>query len=292
MTTDSNADAHADSHIRPAYGNPLQKTDAHLKPGMYVRVPVDTHDTPIPGEHRDFSLGQVLSVTDDSVQVNIIEPYDEHRLRRLPALEVPLAFVHRCAIAEHGRFIHRDNRKWGRILAPCQSDFTQGEYHTYYVELGEVVCTVSEAELYVPFTEGSPDPIQQMRQYELHPPRWRARRDSLVESYAMLQAATFGMEELVGTRISLLAHQAEVVARVLGDRTCRYMLADEVGLGKTIEACVILKGLRRRLPRLKALIVVPAALLRQWHNELNDKFWLDFHIDISQPEAALLESVP
>lgn len=259
---------------------------------MYVRIPMDVNDTPIPGEHRDFRLAQVLSVTDEGVQANIIEPYDEHRLRRLPALDVPMAFVHRCAIAENGRFIHRDSRKWGRVLIPCQPNFTSGEYHTYYAELGDVVCTVSEAEMYVPFTMGAPNPIHQMRHHEIHPPRWRTRRDSLVESYGMLQVATFGMEELVGTRISLLAHQAEVVARTLGDRTCRYILADEVGLGKTIEACVILKGLRRRFPRLKALIVVPASLLRQWHNELNDKFWLDFHMNTSQPEMALLDSAP
>src|SRR5207249_11096005 len=76
----------------------------------------------------------------------------------------------------------------------------------------------------------------------------------------------------------LLAHQAEVVARVLADVNCRYLLADEVGLGKTIEACVILKGLHHRLPNLKALIIVPGTLLQQWHNELNYKFWMEFPI--------------
>ena len=269
-----------------------QETAASLKPGMYVRIPVDAHDTPIPGEHRDFRLAQVLSISANSAQVVVIEPYDEHRLRRLPPFEVPLAFVHRCVIAERGRFIHCDTKQWGRILAPCQPSFVPGEHRTYHVELGDDIRVASEIDLYVPFTEGAPDPVQQMLQYELHPPRWRSRRDSLVESYAMLQAATFGIEDLVGTRIALLAHQAEVVARVLGDRTCRYLLADEVGLGKTIEACVILKGLRRRLPRLKALIVVPATLLRQWHNELNAKFWLDFQVDTSEPQKALDSSAP
>ncbi|OLE52361.1 MAG: hypothetical protein AUG51_18390 [Acidobacteria bacterium 13_1_20CM_3_53_8] len=76
----------------------------------------------------------------------------------------------------------------------------------------------------------------------------------------------------------LLAHQAEVVARVLSDVECRYILADEVGLGKTIEACVILKGLMRRNKNLQILIVAPSSLAQQWHNELNTKFWLDFPI--------------
>ncbi|MBO0794651.1 MAG: DEAD/DEAH box helicase, partial [Ktedonobacteraceae bacterium] len=59
----------------------------------------------------------------------------------------------------------------------------------------------------------------------------------------------------------------------------------EIALGKTIEACVILKGLRRRDPSLKALIIVPASLAHQWHNELNAKFWLDFPIVSSASQS-------
>jgi ERCC4-related helicase len=62
----------------------------------------------------------------------------------------------------------------------------------------------------------------------------------------------------------------------LSDEACRYVLADEVGLGKTIEASVILKGLLRRHAGLKTLVVVPASLTQQWFNELNGKFWFQF----------------
>src|SRR5258708_32868242 len=56
------------------------------------------------------------------------------------------------------------------------------------------------------------------------------------------------------------------------------MLGSEDGVGKTIEACVILKGLLRRNKGLQVLIVAPSSLVQQWHNELNNKFWLDFPI--------------
>lgn len=255
--------------------------------GMYVRVPVDVEETEIAGAFRDLRLGQVVEVrpATKSLQVQLLIPHDEHRLRRVMA-EGALAYVRRGAIAPGAHFIHRDTKAWGRVLIACEMDFAPGEMRRYYAEIGDQVKILAEDEMYVAFNEQDPDCVCQLADYEFHPPIWRFHRDRLVESYALLQTATFGIEELVGARIMLLAHQAEAVARVLGDRVCRFVLADEVGLGKTIEACVILKGLRHRQPKLKALVIVPGTLLRQWHNELNDKFWLDFAVLDRAPTAS------
>lgn len=69
-----------------------------------------------------------------------------------------------------------------------------------------------------------------------------------------------------------LPHQLETAKRVLLELRGRAILADEVGLGKTIEAGLILKEyLLRGLVR-KALILVPASLVLQWTRELNEKF--------------------
>ncbi len=68
--------------------------------GMYVRVPLDIEDTPIPGEHRDFCIGQITKVdsANRSAQIQVLEPYDDHRLRPLK-INCRLAFVRRCALA-------------------------------------------------------------------------------------------------------------------------------------------------------------------------------------------------
>ncbi|MFC5467290.1 DEAD/DEAH box helicase [Cohnella suwonensis] len=69
-----------------------------------------------------------------------------------------------------------------------------------------------------------------------------------------------------------LPHQVETARRVLHEMRGRAILADEVGLGKTIEAGLILKEyLIRGLAR-KVLILVPASLVLQWVRELNGKF--------------------
>lgn len=69
-----------------------------------------------------------------------------------------------------------------------------------------------------------------------------------------------------------LAHQLEVAETVIERMNGKAILADEVGLGKTIEAGLILKEYLIRGLVKKALILVPASLVGQWIEELNQKF--------------------
>jgi SNF2 family DNA or RNA helicase len=67
-------------------------------------------------------------------------------------------------------------------------------------------------------------------------------------------------------------HQVETAKKVLNELQGRAILADEVGLGKTIEAGLILKEYMMRGLVKKALVLVPASLVLQWTRELNEKF--------------------
>lgn len=69
-----------------------------------------------------------------------------------------------------------------------------------------------------------------------------------------------------------LPHQIDTARKVLFEMSGRAILADEVGLGKTIEAGLILKEYMIRGLVSKVLILVPASLVLQWVRELNSKF--------------------
>ena len=91
-----------------------------------------------------------------------------------------------------------------------------------------------------------------------------------------------GFEELLCLEglhgVEHFPHQVETVRRVLRHFRGRVLLADEVGLGKTIEACLLLREyLLRGLVR-RVLILVPPALVSQWHEELISKFSLEFSV--------------
>ena len=74
------------------------------------------------------------------------------------------------------------------------------------------------------------------------------------------------------TRVDVKPHQVGVVHRVITSYPHRFLLCDEVGLGKTIEAGMILKELRTREIVKRCLIIVPPNLRRQWQFELKTKF--------------------
>src|SRR6266702_1484778 len=83
---------------------------------------------------------------------------------------------------------------------------------------------------------------------------------------------------LSSARIEPQPHQVFVAHRVTQKLKPRMILADEVGLGKTIEAGLIIKELRARELISRVLIVVPASLQLQWQSELKSKFNEDFEV--------------
>ena len=107
-------------------------------------------------------------------------------------------------------------------------------------------------------------------------------RSKLVRALVEQRAASAGMAGLLSSAIDLENHQIEVVRRVLQDPIQRYLLADEVGLGKTIEAGVLIRQYVLDLPRDHfVLILVPPHLVAQWKDELKYKFHLGSLLDLS-----------
>ncbi len=75
-----------------------------------------------------------------------------------------------------------------------------------------------------------------------------------------------------------LPHQLHVLNRAISDNNVRYILADEVGLGKTIEAGLIIEELKARGLIKRILVVCPTGLVTQWSIEMEEKFGEMFRI--------------
>lgn len=79
-------------------------------------------------------------------------------------------------------------------------------------------------------------------------------------------------------RVAIEDYQLEPVVKSFAMKNPRMLIADDVGLGKTVEAGLILNELISRNMGERVLVVAPASLTAQWKNELKDKF--DLHFDI------------
>ena len=87
-----------------------------------------------------------------------------------------------------------------------------------------------------------------------------------------------GFLSALASGIIPLPHQLHVLSRAMETNNIRYILADEVGLGKTIEAGMIIKELKSRGLVQRVLVVCPTGLVTQWASEMQEKFHEKFHV--------------
>jgi len=142
-----------------------------------------------------------------------------------------------------------------------------------------------ETELYVRCNIPIADPIDILAVKGQETPYFHDRRLAFVQSAIEQRAVSRGMTGLISANIDLYPHQVEVVRRVLEDPIVRYLLADEPGLGKTVEAGTILRQFLLDEPNGRAVVLVPKYLLEQWRQELENKFYLSHFADRVQLAA-------
>jgi ATP-dependent helicase HepA len=115
------------------------------------------------------------------------------------------------------------------------------------------------------------------------------RYEAMKHQYEMLKSDISGF---VGGRIDLIPHQLYIAERVANRYVPRVLLSDEVGLGKTIEACLILHRLHLTGRAERTLIILPESLVHQWFIELLRRFNLWFTLFDNDRCDAVTEEDP
>src|SRR5215468_3582094 len=133
---------------------------------------------------------------------------------------------------------------------------------------------ICESELSDALSFSKPEERLAIGQFDA-PALFELRAAALEHQHRIRKSAVRGF---VGGRIDLIPHQLYIASEVASRLAPRVLLADEVGLGKTIEACLILHRLILAGRVQRALILVPESLVHQWFIELLRRFNLWFHI--------------
>ena len=127
--------------------------------------------------------------------------------------------------------------------------------------------------------------LERLASGDVDDPRDLVARLELLQFLATRQAG--GLGSFLGGRVRLFPHQLYVAERATAADPVRWLLADEVGLGKTIEACLILNRLVHTGTIERCLVVAPESLTVQWLGEL----WRKYHQVFTLLDGARLADV-
>lgn len=154
----------------------------------------------------------------------------------------------------------------------------------YQVHSGQEVHDVWEG-LIMPTGE-TDDPLELLKVYRWDTPRNYTSRWSMADLHSRWCAASGGLPAMLGARVLPLGHQIYAARRVLFDRTPRFILADEVGLGKTIEAGMIIQALQAEHREFSVLVIAPGSMSRQWLTETYLRFGARAYIHVDCARVA------
>jgi ATP-dependent helicase HepA len=116
------------------------------------------------------------------------------------------------------------------------------------------------------------DPIARLETNGWRGPKRFFARLGLLRRTTIWKQDSEGIPAFLGARIDPLFHQFYAARRCLLDRETRFLLADEVGLGKTIEAGLVIQSLLAAKQGIRVLVVTPGTTSRQWLAELYCRF--------------------
>lgn len=175
----------------------------------------------------------------------------------------------------------------GRYGGPRPEDkhlviFRSEDADVSVVTLAEIYCLNLASNAFL-------DPVAFLAMRANDAPYFAPRRQAFLNAYLAQRAACRSISAIPSSNVELEPHQISVVRRVLQDRYPKYLLADEVGLGKTIEAALIVREhVMDRQKDARVLILVPKSLVSQWRDELSLRFHLSDLLEGAQQDDALI----
>lgn len=243
-------------------------------------------------DSRLLGIGKVIELSDSGATVSWFDsPLTDHYLDYIPR-----KFLQPVILDPQTRvyWLDRDANVWrvGRIL-----DADDLQAYVRFANGKDLSLPLSELE--VRWDRPVDDPSVFLASQINESPVFAQARTQFTKSLIEQRGACSGMSALISSVIDLEQHQYEVVKRVLQDPVQRYLLADEVGLGKTIEAGVLIRQyVLDNVTDHSVVVIAPSSLVVQWRRELRKRFLLGDLLDISlfilsmdEEPAKLLEAL-
>ncbi|MBI5155222.1 hypothetical protein HZA57_08290 [Candidatus Poribacteria bacterium] len=230
---------------------------------------------PAPESGRMFRAGELVSLK-ESIAPDLWRIFDiEGRVAQLEPVslgatrrQTPVSDLRRYRIKTTDQVFWNERlAEVQRVLNPRSDDL-----YEYEVAVEGRTTTLREHELTVHVGSAAPDPLSQLLNLDAAPAAMACARTELLHAYFEATARSLGIAGYNGARMLPIPHQISAARYALLFGRPRFLLADEVGLGKTVEAGLIVSTLRKYFPEWRAGFFVPESLTVQWAFEMYGKF--------------------
>ena len=238
---------------KPAVKKPGAKKLAKPQEPSFVRVGRD--------------IGRLISVADGSATVEFFDapvPGGTH------SVKVPMEEVRPVLLEKQTRVWWDTGECWrvGRVLLSPEEGSP-----LYLIALpNQEHEELPGEDLFVRWSQPLEDPLRLLISRTPDSPFFHKHRSRFLRAISDQHAAVEGLTGIGSAGIRLFSHQVTAARRVLLDPVQRYLLADEVGLGKTMEAGMVMRQRLLDQESAEVLVLVPDPLVAQWEGELDDKF--------------------
>lgn len=224
------------------------------------------------GPYAKWGPGKLAGITESIATIQ----YFDAPGAPLPApAHVPIAVLARARLPPQSRVYRRaGGGRWqtGRVI--------EDDGSVVYVQFpNDDRVNIPAEDLQIRWNRPLKDPLSLLAVEATETPFLADARAKFVQAVALQHHAASGASAVLCSSIELVPYQFAVIRRVLTDPIQRYLLADEVGLGKTVEAAVIIRQYFIDDPNARVVLAVPAPLMYQWRKELTSRFGLGGEID-------------
>lgn len=233
--------------------------------GDFVEIRGGPYETWGLGKLRGLSLGEAT-----------IRYFDSPGPQGYETVTCPASQIKKVHLSAETR-VYRRHAAGGRWQAG-RALHSEGDTVLVQFPNGEAVnCRVEDLE--TRWSRPLRDPMPFLVAQATETPYLSESRSGFVRATSAQHSGSNGMTALLSASIELVDYQFDVVRRVLTDPVQRFLLADEVGLGKTIEAGVVIRQCVLDDPNAVVVVVTPAALVSQWRQELSHRFAMKSLLD-------------
>ena len=216
-------------------------------------------------------IGRLIGEDVDNIQLEIF-----HSIGDIEHRWVPRKNALATTLPEKTRvYVHspEDNCwKVGRIGLPNGDHFA--DIYTVHLDGSQTASMVRAENLWVCSLSRPKDPTEALATGFLGTSARHEARRTFLKWCILARSRHGGLTSILSSSVDRIPHQLSVVRQVLEDPIQRYLLADEVGLGKTIEAGAIIRQWLSDEPNIRVLVVAPDALVHQWQSHLRRLFAL------------------